>query len=89
MLDRLLTSWQVEITSVTPSQALLARAAHRDFGRGSGHPAQLNLGDCYAYALASETGQPLLFKGNDFAHTDITPALAQPPAAPPQNPETD
>ena len=48
---------------------------YRDFGKGSGHKADLNLGDCFAYALAKSTGEALLFKGNDFSHTDITPAL--------------
>jgi ribonuclease VapC len=52
----------------------VARAAHRRFGRGSGHPASLNFGDCFSYALSVTTGEPLLFKGTDFALTDITPA---------------
>lgn len=55
-------------------QAHLARAAFRDFGRGSGHPARLNFGDCFAYALAKATSEPLLFKGDDFPHTDVMPA---------------
>jgi uncharacterized protein with PIN domain len=50
--------------------------AYRDYGRGSGHPARLNFGDCFAYALARSIGEPLLFKGEDFRHTDIAPALA-------------
>jgi ribonuclease VapC len=50
--------------------------AYRDFGKGSGHPAGLNFGDCFAYALAKVTGEPLLFKGADFGHTDILPAIA-------------
>jgi ribonuclease VapC len=57
-------------------QAKFAREAYRTFGRGSGHPARLNLGDCFAYALARRRGEALLFKGNDFVHTDINPALA-------------
>lgn len=57
-------------------QASIARDAYRDFGKGSGHPAQLNFGDCFAYALAAETGEPLLFKGNDFSQTDLRSALA-------------
>jgi ribonuclease VapC len=61
------------------AQARIVRDAYRDFGKGSGHKADLNLGDCFAYALAKSTGEALLFKGNDFSHTDITPAL--PPAA--------
>ena len=55
-------------------QLAVARAAHRRFGRGSGHPARLNLGDCFSYALAATTGEPLLFKGDGFTHTDVTPA---------------
>jgi ribonuclease VapC len=55
-------------------QLAVARAAHQRFGRGSGHPARLNLGDCFSYALAVTTGEPLLFKGDDFTHTDVTPA---------------
>jgi ribonuclease VapC len=64
------------IEPVTEAQARIAREAYRDFGRGSGHPAKLNFGDCFAYALAKVSGEPLLFKGDDFAHTDITAALA-------------
>lgn len=66
------------IEPVTEAQAHIARAAYRDFGKGSGHPARLNLGDCFAYALARATGEPLLFKGGDFIHTDIAPALTPP-----------
>ena len=60
---------------MTAEHAELARTAHRRFGRGSGHPARLNFGDCFAYALAKATGEPLLFKGEDFGHTDIRSAL--------------
>ena len=73
--DDLLREAQLVIEPVTESQARIAREAHRDFGRGSGHPARLNFGDCFAYSLARLTGEPLLFKGTDFANTDITPAL--------------
>ena len=73
--DDLLREAQLVIEPVTESQARIAREAHRDFGRGSGHPARLNFGDCFAYALARLTGEPLLFKGTDFANTGITPAL--------------
>ena len=59
------------VEPVTPEQARRAREAYRDFGKGSGHKAGLNFGDCFAYALASERGEPLLFKGDDFAATDI------------------
>ncbi|MBK6763009.1 MAG: type II toxin-antitoxin system VapC family toxin [Micrococcales bacterium] len=74
-LDRLLAAWNVAVVPLTPEQAAIARAAYADYGRGSGHPARLNLGDCFAYALASETGRPLLFKGSDFEHTDLAPAV--------------
>lgn len=60
---------------MTEAQARIAREAYRDFGRGSGDPAKLNFGDCFAYALARATGEPLLFKGEDFRHTDISRAL--------------
>lgn len=63
------------IEPVTETQARLAREAYRDFGRGSGHSARLNFGDCFAYALAKDKGEPLLFKGDDFSHTDVTPAV--------------
>jgi ribonuclease VapC len=66
---------QVAIEPVTETQARVARDAYRDFGRGSGHPARLNFGDCFAYALARETAEPLLFKGDDFSLTDIASAL--------------
>ncbi len=66
---------QVVIEAVTEAQARIAREAYRDFGKGSGHPAGLNFGDCFAYALAKVTGEPILFKGDDFTHTDLTPAL--------------
>src|SRR5512140_2949291 len=65
------------VEPVTEAQARIAREAYRDFGRGSGHPAGLNFGDCFAYALARAMNEPLLFKGNDFTHTDITPALTR------------
>lgn len=71
--DDLVREAGLVIEAVTEVQARIAREAYRDFGRGSGHPAGLNFGDCFAYALARVTGEPLLFKGNDFVHTDITP----------------
>lgn len=74
-LDALVTEAAIEIVPVGIEQARLARAAYRDFGRGSGHAAQLNFGDCFAYALAKETGERLLFKGDDFSETDIASAL--------------
>lgn len=69
--DDLLTTLDVEVVALTPQQARLAREAHRDFGRGSGSPARLNLGDCFSYALAADLGGELLFIGDDFAATDI------------------
>jgi ribonuclease VapC len=69
--DRLVADLRLEVVPHTEQQAAVARAAYRDFGKGSGHPAQLNVGDCFAYALAATTGEPLLFKGNDFRHTDV------------------
>lgn len=73
-LDKLLDEAEIEIVAMTAQQAHIARAAYRDFGKGSGHKAQLNFGDCFAYALATDTGEPLLFKGNDFSETDIAAA---------------
>lgn len=74
-LDELLREARVEIAPVTEAQARLAREAYRDFGKGSGHPAQLNFGNCFAYALARETREPLLFIGDDFGRTDIESVL--------------
>ncbi len=70
-LDELLAAGAFVIEPVTAAQARIAREAYRDFGKGSGHPAGLNFGDCFAYALAREMSEPLLFKGDDFRHTDI------------------
>ncbi len=73
--DDLLREARVTMEPVTEAQARMAREAYRDFGRGSGHPASLNFGDCFAYALAKAMREPLLFKGDDFTHTDIESAL--------------
>ena len=73
--DDLLREASVTVEPVDEIQAAMARHAYRVFGRGSGHPAGLNFGDCFAYALARCRGEALLFKGNDFVHTDITSAL--------------
>jgi ribonuclease VapC len=70
-VDDLLGRLDIAIEPVTASQARIARQAYRDFGKGSGHPAGLNFGDCFAYALARELNEPLLFKGDDFGKTDI------------------
>jgi ribonuclease VapC len=73
--DDLCRAAQLMIEPVTEAQARIAREAYRDFGKGSGHPAKLNFGDCFAYALAKVTGEPLLFKSKDLTHTDVAPAL--------------
>ena len=73
--DELVETAELHVEPVTHEQARIARDAYRDFGRGSGHKAGLNFGDCFAYALAKAAGEPLLFKGNDFGYTDISPAL--------------
>ena len=69
--DDLVRESGLVVEPVTADQAILARAAYRDYGKGSGHPAQLNFGDCFAYALARANGDRLLFKGGDFGQTDI------------------
>jgi ribonuclease VapC len=69
-LDDLLRDLQIAVEPVTLNHARLAREAYRDFGKGR-HRAGLNFGDCFAYALAKSLNEPLLFKGNDFRHTDI------------------
>jgi ribonuclease VapC len=81
--DELVQTAELHVEPITHDQAPIARDAYRDFGKGSGHKAGLNFGDCFAYALAKSTGQTLLFKGNDFGHTDITPALPATPDASP------
>jgi ribonuclease VapC len=73
--DDLIAEVDMTIVPVTAHQARIAREAYRDFGKGSGHPAGLNPGDCFAYALARETGEPLLYKGSDFGHTDLISAM--------------
>jgi len=68
-LDLLCHAAGVAIVSLDADQVLLARAAYEQFGKGN-HPAALNLGDCCSYALARSSGEPLLFKGDDFSRTD-------------------
>ena len=70
-VDSVLRALHIEVVPFTVEQARIARVAYQQFGRGSGHPARLNMGDCFAYALARDLGEPLLFKGGDFALTDI------------------
>ena len=72
-LDAFLEKASIELTPVTLEHVEAARHAWRRFGKGN-HPAALNFGDCFAYALASTTGEPLLFKGDDFARTDVEAA---------------
>ncbi len=74
-LERFFAMTGTEIVAVTPQQATIAIDAFRRYGKGRRHPAGLNIGDCFSYALASATDYPLLFKGDDFAHTDIRSAL--------------
>jgi ribonuclease VapC len=74
-LDDLVARLRLESAPVDLAQAAAARDAHRRFGKGTGHPARLNFGDCFAYALAKTSGRPLLYKGGDFSLTDIEPAL--------------
>ena len=74
-LDQIIAAADAEIVAFDETQAREARAAYLTHGKGSGSPAHLNLGDCFSYALAKTTAQPLLFKGVDFTHTDVTPAL--------------
>lgn len=72
--DLLIQVLKLEVVDVTAETAVLARSANRLFGKGV-HPARLNFGDCLVYALAKQTGEPLLFKGDDFAQTDIVSAV--------------
>ncbi|MEJ1157954.1 type II toxin-antitoxin system VapC family toxin [Prosthecomicrobium sp. N25] len=69
-----LNDLRLVIEPVTVEQAALARSAYLTYGRGQ-HPARLNFGDCFAYALAKATGEPLLYKGDDFGLTDVKSAL--------------
>lgn len=77
-LDDLILESEILIEPVTVEQARIARQAYRDYGKGSGHPASLNFGDCFTYALAREKREPVLFKGGDYAHTDLRSAMHQP-----------
>ena len=65
----------LDVEPVTVAQVEIAREAWARYGRGSGHPTQLNFGDCFAYALATHLDEPLLFVGSDFVHTDVQTAL--------------
>ncbi len=74
-LDDFLKRAGVEVVPVNLTQVAIARDAHGIYGKGDGHRAQLNYGDCFAYALAKSLDAPLLFKGADFSHTDVARAL--------------
>lgn len=76
VLDDFLDAVRANVVPVDGHQLTLARRAHITFGRGSGSPARLNYGDCFSYALAKVTGEPLLFKGEDFVHTDVVAAFS-------------
>ena len=73
--DALIEDLDIIIEPASLGQAQLAREAHSRFGRGTGHPARLNFGDCFAYALAKDLDAPLLFVGQDFVHTDLRRVL--------------
>lgn len=74
-LDALILESNIMIEPVTEEQARIARQAYRDYGKGSGHPAGLNYGDCFSYALAKDKREPILFKGDDFQYTDLRSAV--------------
>lgn len=76
-IDELVSRSNAHVVAFDAEQAGWARRAIAAYGRGTGHPAKLNFGDCMTYALAKVTGEPLLFKGDDFTHTDVTSARAQ------------
>jgi ribonuclease VapC len=77
-LDSLLSTADIRMEPVDGDILRVARLAHIRFGKGTGHPAQLNFGDCFSYALAKALDAPLLFKGEDFARTDIASAMDAP-----------
>lgn len=74
-LDPMLERFRIVLEPVSIKQAEIGHQAYRNFGQGSGHRARLNFGDCFSYALAKATGEPLLFKGDDFTHTDVLKAI--------------
>lgn len=74
-LDQFMKQSAIIIHPVTVTQAYIAREAYQKFGKGNTHPAHLNFGDCFSYALAKELNEPLLYKGNDFIHTDVLSAI--------------
>ena len=74
-LDDLMLRAQIEIVPVTVEQARIARQAYQNFGKGRGHKAGLNFGDCFSYALTKDKREPILFKGDGFQHTDLRSAV--------------
>lgn len=76
-LDALFAEFEIRIEAFTSEHAVIARMAFNTYGKGMGARAGLNICDCCAYALAKATGEPLLFVGDDFTHTDLVPALAR------------
>ena len=74
-LDTMIAGLGLEVTPFDAEHLAAARTAMETYGRGRGNRAQLNFGDCFSYALAKVSGEPLLYKGDDFTHTDITPVL--------------
>jgi len=77
-IDDLIEHFEIHIEPLSGVQARIARQAYRDYGKGSGHPAQLNFGDCFSYALARDKREPILYKGDDFVYTDLRSALNHP-----------
>lgn len=73
-LYKLVDELEISIAEIDIHQARIGHNAYRQYGRGTGHPANLNFGDCFAYALSRATGEGLLFKGDDFIHTDVAAA---------------
>ena len=74
--DELIEQFEIAVEPVTIEQARIARQAYRIYGRGSGHAAKLDFGDCFSYALARVKREPILFKGADFQHTDLRTAIS-------------
>jgi ribonuclease VapC len=79
IFDDMVLDSRIVIEPVTAEQARIARQAYRDYGKGSGHAANLNFGDCFSYALARAKREPILFNGDDFIHTDLRAAVKTEP----------
>jgi ribonuclease VapC len=75
ILEKIVAKARLGVAPITAAQAQIGHEAYRRYGTGTGHPARLNFGDCFAYALAIDSGEPLLFKGDDFIHTDVARAF--------------